>query len=360
MTEHRTWAAVGAALMLLLAGCSGGLTGPSGSGGGDGTGTVNFYVSDQQNAIDQFEHLNVTVTQVTLVRAEGAANSSTDGDADANATAEAGADGQVTYDVSNVTVDLTELQGANASKLGSFGVPDGQYDKVFVYVSDVDGTLTSGESVRVKLPSSKLQITKQFTVGNGEEVDFVFDISVFKAGNSGKYVLKPVVSQSGTGDQVEIRETGDRKQKQTQKQKQKRGAGDDANETATALNASFVGSVAAGENATVSVTRNGTAVENASVRVTQHVDGELSVTTETTTGNGTATFAVAANATKLTVLVEDGDDDVELERGFGDADAETTTTDDDSGAGNGNGGNAGNGGGNGNGGNPAVRAELLG
>jgi hypothetical protein len=34
----------------------------------------------------------------------------------------------------------------------------------------------------------------------------VFDISVFEAGNSGKYILKPVVGESGTGDDVEIRD----------------------------------------------------------------------------------------------------------------------------------------------------------
>jgi hypothetical protein len=118
--------------------------------------------------------------------------------------------GWVTYDVDNRTIDLTEYQGANATLLQNLTVPNGTYDKVFVYVSGIDATLDSGESVNVKLPSSKLHVNKQFTVGNGESVDFVFDITVFKAGNSGKYILKPVVGQSGTDVPIETPDRGER------------------------------------------------------------------------------------------------------------------------------------------------------
>ncbi|MEF8842569.1 MAG: hypothetical protein V5A62_13240 [Haloarculaceae archaeon] len=42
------------------------------------------------------------------------------------------------------------------------------------------------------------------TLKSGEEVDFVFDATVFDAGKPGRYVLKPVASESGTD--VPIRE----------------------------------------------------------------------------------------------------------------------------------------------------------
>lgn len=56
----------------------------------------------------------------------------------------------------------------------------------------------------MKLPSERLQLNERFTVGNNESIDFVFDVSVVQRGNAKGYILKPVVSESGTGDEVEI------------------------------------------------------------------------------------------------------------------------------------------------------------
>lgn len=221
MDRYRTKTATAlvAALLLVLAGCAGG-AGPAADGGtaadvtdtdatdGDaptdaeesaldpsngGTsgdvGTVTMYVSD--SPIEDFQHLNVTVSKVGLKRAAGAN----------------GSDGEwVEYDVDNRTIDLTELQGPNATSLGVLSAPAGNYTKVFVYVDEVEGILNDGEEVTVKLPSQKLQINSAFTVSPNSSVDFVFDISVFEAGNSGKHILKPVVGESGTGDDVEIRD----------------------------------------------------------------------------------------------------------------------------------------------------------
>jgi len=264
-----------------------------------GQSSMDFYLSDEENAMGDFAHLNVTVTKVGLQRG-----------------GESG--GWVETDVDDRTVDLTTLPGANATKLGTFGVDNGTYTKVFVHVDEINGTLENGDSVNVKLPSNKLQLNKEFTVGDGEEVDFVYDMSVFKAGNSGKYILKPVVSESGTGDEVPIEDVDEHENES------------DADEEteAPALNASFVGNVTAGENATVEVTRNGSAAENATVEVTQEIDGEGTTETDRTDVNGTVTFAVDANATELSVEATAGEDgDAELEREFeteeDDADEET-------------------------------------
>ncbi|MFC6786706.1 DUF4382 domain-containing protein [Halobaculum halobium] len=253
-----------------------------------GQSSMDFYLSDEQNAMGDFAHLNVTVTSVGLKQA---GNDS----------------GWVENDVDDRTVDLTTLPGANATKLGTFGVENGTYTKVFVYVGEINATLENGDSTTVKLPSSKLQLNKEFTVGNGEDVDFVYDMSVFKAGNSGKYILKPVVSESGTGDEVPIEDVDEDEEDDKQ-------AGGDAE--LAPLNASFVGNVSTDANATVEVTRNGSAVENATVDVTQELDTTETSGTYTTDANGTVTFAVDANATELSVEVTAGDDDVELEREF--------------------------------------------
>ena len=375
MNRHAVAAALVAGLVL-LAGCSSGLTGtPDGTATEESaldgettaeeiegeTGTVNMYISDERNAIDDFEHLNVTVTRVGVKPAgddsddedadaddtetenggTGTENGGTEDDdtetaADTNATdaeeietpdADDGSDegdesddgesGWVEYEVDNRTVDLTELKGANATKLSSLDAPNGTYGKVFVYVSDVDGTLKHGSDQRVKLPSGKLQLNSEFTVGDGEEVDFVFDITAFKAGNSGKYVLKPVISESGTDveiDDVDAEEAGDREDDE-------RGEHDRENE----LNASFEGTVTAGENVTLSVAQDGDSVEGATV----FVDGER---TGTTDANGTSVIQVPDDAEELEVEVTHGGAEAELEVELGSESDDEEPTDDESSA----------------------------
>nr|WP_284012827.1 DUF4382 domain-containing protein [Halobaculum sp. DT92] len=255
----------------------------NGNGSDAGQSSMDFYLSDERNAMGDFAHLNVTVTEVGLRKANGS---------------------WVEHDVDDRSVDLTTLPGANATKLGTFGVEDGTYTKVFVHVDEIDATLENGESTTVKLPSNKLQLNTEFTVGNGEDVDFVYDMSVFEAGNSGKYILKPVVSDSGTSDEVEIEDVDED------------DSDDEDDDEEAELTAAFVGNVTAGENATVEVTRNGSAVENAAVTVEQVVGDDETTEAYETDANGTATFLVDANATELTVEVVAGDDEAELEREF--------------------------------------------
>lgn len=360
------------AALVVLAGCAGGIAGPdTGNTGGSSadSGTVQFYVSDERNAISQFEHLNVTVTSVGFTQAsatntsgsapafevehesegglsvaldgdlapgenatvevtqDGAAaanvtavveagdtevtvvtdangtatvpvpagvdefvveaettGNGTDGEAAASLSMEAEADGeyelavgQIERNVTERTVDLTELQGANATALGNLSVPQGEYRTVFVHVSDVDGTLNSGGAANVKLPSGKLQLNEGVTVDGQSNVAFVFDITVFEAGNSGKYILKPVASESGTD--VPITDV------------------DEERSSGVELDVSVVGNATAGERATVRVTRGGDPVENATVAVS----GDATVRTD---ANGTAAVPVP------------GDGELELEASY--------------------------------------------
>jgi len=61
--------------------------------------------------------------------------------------------------------------------IDEFELPAGDYEKVFIYVSDTEGILADGSETKLKLPSNKLQINSEFTVGDGERVDFVYDIA---------------------------------------------------------------------------------------------------------------------------------------------------------------------------------------
>jgi hypothetical protein len=259
------------------------------STGTETSASLDFYVSDEKNAIDDFEHLNVTIQKVGVHRANASENESA----------------WVEKDVNNTTVDLTELKGANASKLTTLDVQNGTYDKTFVYVTEVNGTLTNGESTDVKLPSSKLQLNTEFTVGNGEEVDFVFDITVVKRGNSGSYNIKPVISESGTSDQVDIEDT-------------------DADENETeetepaALELALDGNATAGENVTVTVTQNGSAVSGANVTVNGDDAGQ-------TGENGTIVVMVPSDAEELELAATSGEAEGELEVTVEQADDDTAT-----------------------------------
>ncbi|MFB6236220.1 MAG: DUF4382 domain-containing protein [Halopenitus sp.] len=278
--------------MLLIAGCAGGVPGTgtgtdSGSAGAATTasdaGTVNFYISDEKNAIGDFKHLNVTITKVGFEKA------SSDGG------------GWTEYAVDNRTVDLTELKGANATLMQSFNLSNGNYTKVFVHVGEVKATLKNGEQVNVKLPSEKLQINKGFTVTNGSETNFVFDIAVHKAGNSGKYILKPVISQSGTD--VPIEDV------------------DEENEGELALE--FSEKPVRGENATLTVTRNDSAVANASVTVNEETVG-------TTNADGQLTVTIPdAEEVEVTAEHDDAEGELEVEFKGGEQDEKEDAKDDE-------------------------------
>ncbi|WP_267641623.1 DUF4382 domain-containing protein [Haloarchaeobius amylolyticus] len=414
MTRPNVLAALAMAALLVTAGCLGGAVDGtqtaapnSDSTATDGTGssgdaTMSFYVSDRPGAIDDFEHLNVTITEVGLHRTgdvesdetetetENETETSTDSetetatdtsttttdtdtstmtaeepdetthtmtdtmtnqsvdakqedtetetetdtetetetetetddeteseteteesegedDSDDSEDAES-SEGWTTYEVDSKTVDLTELRGANASKLADFQVQSGEYDKVFVYVSNVEGTLKNGEKVNVKLPSGKLQINKAFTVQEGENTQFVFDIMIHKAGNSGKYVLRPVISESGTGDQVEIDDVDDDSDDENEKKNENAGEGEDSDESESAseLTAELQGQVKAGETVTLTVTNASGPVEGANVTVNGEAVGE-------TDADGTLAIEVP-DAEDLEVEVTSGDAETELER----------------------------------------------
>jgi hypothetical protein len=141
----------------------------------------NFVVmlSDEVNDIGDFRELNISVSKVGLHLV---------GDEEKI----------IEFEPETQTADLTYLQGDQAQEIWRGDIPVGEYSKVFIEVSDVSGILLeSGEEAEIKLPSSKLHISAPFIIETGETVNFVYDLTVVKAGKSGKYVLKPQASQSG-------------------------------------------------------------------------------------------------------------------------------------------------------------------
>jgi hypothetical protein len=151
-------------------------------------GNFAFLISDEVNDIEDFEHLYVTISSIG-VHQNGESgtwhvlNPEADPDGD-------GIDG----------IDLRPLVGPNAVAIWSGNIAVGDYDKVFIHVSDVKGIAVGageGETAEVKLPSNKLHISKPFTISSDSAVNFVYDITVVQAGKSGKYILKPQIGESG-------------------------------------------------------------------------------------------------------------------------------------------------------------------
>ncbi len=147
-----------------------------------------FLISDEVNAIGDFESLNVSISKIGLQLG--------------------GETGQwIEFEPETEVADLTLLQGDKAQEIWQGNIPEGQYTKVFIQVSAVSGILKeTGEPVNVKLPSGKLQISKAFEVTSGSVISFIYDLTVIATGSpqSGiNYILKPQVGQSGADQSFE-------------------------------------------------------------------------------------------------------------------------------------------------------------
>ena len=138
-----------------------------------------FLISDEVNAIGDFESLTISISKIGLLPG---------GDTDQ----------WVEFEPEVNEVDLTLVPGDKTKEIWRGNVPEGQYTKVFIYVTGVHGILKgTGQTVDVKLPSQKLHISKPFQVTSGSVTSFVYDITVVKSGESGQYILLPQVDQSG-------------------------------------------------------------------------------------------------------------------------------------------------------------------
>jgi len=154
---------------------------------------VNFrlLISDEVIAIADFEYFKINITKFGVHQSGG-------GDLD----------GWVEYDIEDMQIDLLDVPGLDALEVWSGHLdPDTTYDKMFIYVGAsadtpaIDAKLNnSDEEPNVKLPSNKLHINKPFTTppeGNEDPVNFVYDVTVVRAGKSSQYILKPQVNESG-------------------------------------------------------------------------------------------------------------------------------------------------------------------
>jgi len=146
------------------------------------TGNFVFLLSDEVNAIGDFENLWVTVEKVALLQS--------------------GNPGKwIEFTPETRKVDMVLLPGDKTQEIWRGDVPAGNYTRVILYVSQVEGLLKGSQSIiEIKLPGNKLQLSTSFRVSSEEITSFVYDLTVIKAGNAGngsKYLLKPQAAESG-------------------------------------------------------------------------------------------------------------------------------------------------------------------
>jgi hypothetical protein len=142
-----------------------------------------LLISDEIGDMDDFSSVNATITQIGF---------QLKGDSE----------GWTEFPV-NVEVDLAKLPNLLAAGLWDGYLVSGNYSKVFIYIEYVEGILKDGSDTNVKVPGGKFQISKNFEVVEGQVTTFIYDITVVKAGNSGQYILKPQIDESGADQDFE-------------------------------------------------------------------------------------------------------------------------------------------------------------
>jgi hypothetical protein len=180
--------ALGGFLVAGLAACGGG-----GGGSAAGTGTLNMSLTDAPAC--GYDAVNVTIQKIRVNQ------SSTAGDTDAGWS-------EIVLNPA-LRVNLLTLTNGVLANLGQTPLPAGKYTQLRLVLADNTGAAplansvvpTGGTEVALKTPSGQqtgLKANIDIDIAANKMADFVLDFdackSVVVAGNSGQYLLKPVVS----------------------------------------------------------------------------------------------------------------------------------------------------------------------
>lgn len=95
------------------------------------------------------------------------------------------------------TVDLKSFSGGMRALLGSEEVPTGVYNHLRLHIQDAWAVGANGSQVPLEVPSGVVRVNEEFVVEANREsvviVDFDLEQSLVEAGESGQWVLEPVV-----------------------------------------------------------------------------------------------------------------------------------------------------------------------
>lgn len=97
-------------------------------------------------------------------------------------------------------INLLALTGGNSAHLGEVEVPAGEISQIRLLLGDDNYIVQNGQRINLTTPSAqqsglKLKIDKPLSAGISYDliIDFDASKSIVRAGNSGQYILKPVL-----------------------------------------------------------------------------------------------------------------------------------------------------------------------
>lgn len=221
-------------ILSLLGGCGGGGGSGDSTGSSGGTGTLSVSLTDSTD--DLYRAVYVTINEVQVCRNDNIGPSDDDSDNDVVSDDNSSDNGcsWKTLDPPDgmqfpKTYNLLDLVNGVTEAIGSGEFSAGQYNQVRLiignspelennllgkphpeanYVILKDGANTTEP---LKIPSgfqTGIKLVHPFTVGEGEIKELVLDFdasrSVVKAGNSGKYILKPTIKVHEEEDKIDI------------------------------------------------------------------------------------------------------------------------------------------------------------
>ncbi|SMO51762.1 DUF4382 domain-containing protein [Fodinibius sediminis] len=155
------------------------------------TGKIEVKLTD---APANYEAVNIDIEKVLLHKSADAEVDTTEsGEEDAE-------DGWITILEEPMEVDLLELTNGNDITLGSAELEEGRYSQLRFVLGDNNTITIDGQTEPLTTPSAqqsglKLQLNTDIESGTTYTllVDFDAARSIVEAGNSGKYILKPVL-----------------------------------------------------------------------------------------------------------------------------------------------------------------------
>lgn len=104
------------------------------------------------------------------------------------------------YESEDQKINLLSLVGGNSAHLGEIEVPAGEISQIRLLLGDDNYIIQDGQRINLTTPSAqqsglKLKIDKPLNAGISYDliIDFDASKSIVRAGNSGQYILKPVL-----------------------------------------------------------------------------------------------------------------------------------------------------------------------